>query len=256
MRRLLLALIPALLQVLACALWTPCHGMDEITAINHRIVSDPKNSDLYFQRAAEKLKYLDYEGCLENLTRSIELKPTADKYFMRAMARRETGKLVDAESDFEKSAQLSPHSQNAYAELACLAAKLRHYDKANRAFDELFKLNPSRFVERSRRAEMYLQMKRPQAALSEIETCLKSDADSGGRCHTILGQACVQLRQYVRAVEAFTFAIKKNEFNIDARRGRLEAYEKLGNTKMAQQEKRKLDEDLSEAFHIAPFRSK
>ncbi|MBX9950081.1 MAG: hypothetical protein K2Y39_13010 [Candidatus Obscuribacterales bacterium] len=249
-------LISALLQMLACSLRMPCYSMDEIAAINKRILAKPKNSDVYFERAAEKLKYLDYEGCVENVTRSIELKPTADKYFIRAVARRETGKLLDAEMDFEKSAQLSPRSENAYAELACLAAKLRHYDKANRAFEQLFKLSPVRFVERSRRAEMYLQMKKPQAALNDVETCLKIDSDAGGRCHTILGLACVQLRQYERAVDAFNFAIKKNEFNIDARKGRLEAYEKLGNKKMAQQERRALEEEFSEAFNLAPFRSK
>ena len=258
MKANVLALILVMLQTSAClCLSVPaCSGADEITAINARISADSKNSDLYLKRAALKLKYLDYEACIADLNRSIELKPTADKYFMRAMARREVGKLADAELDFEKSAQLDPSSQSAFAELACLAAKLRHYEKAKKGFDGLFKLNPGRLVERSRRAEMYLQMKKPQDALIDIQAVLKKDKDSGGRCHSLLGQACLQLHQYDKAAEAFSYAIRKNEFNFEARKGRAEAYEKLGKTKLAQQDRRELEEDFSEAFHNAPFRAK
>lgn len=254
MKNIRSALIIAALPIVAFVL--PCYSTDELTAIRMRASSDPKSSDRYIESALQKFKYMDYEGCIADATLSIQLKPTADKYFVRALARRETGKLLEAEQDLEKSAKLNPGSPNAYAELACLAVKLRHFDKAGKAFDQLFKLCPEKCVERSHRAEMYLLMKKPQEAINDILICMKTDKDPGGRCHGFLGQAYLQLHQYEKAVAAFTFAIEKNQFSIDARKGRAEAYEKMGKTKLAAQERKALEEEFSEAFDNAPFRSK
>lgn len=255
------ALIPTvvLLQLLNCSV--PVSGADtaespEIKVISDRIKVDPKNAHLYFKRAKIQYKYLDFVSCIADSTSSIKLKPTADAYFLRAKALREIGKLNEAELDFEKCTQLEPSSQDAFAELSVLAAKLHHYEKAKKAFDGLFKLNPDRSVERVRRAEMYLQMGKPDDALIDVQTALKKNFDKGGRCHELLGRVYLEKHQYAKAVDALTFAIKKNEFNIDARQARVKAYEGLGKHDLAKQAKRELDEDFSEAFHNAPFRSK
>lgn len=52
------------------------------------------------------------------------------------------------------------------------------------------------------------------------------------------------------------YALSKDGFNIEVRKARADAYDKLGKHELAQKERKELDADFSEAFSNAPFRTK
>jgi tetratricopeptide (TPR) repeat protein len=224
--------------------------------LTEKIEASPKNPDLYLKRAELHTKYLNLESAVADASNSINLKPSEKAYMLRGAANMGLGRLDRAEADYEKAAQLAPDSQNAQAELACMAAKLHHFEKAQKAFAALFKINPGRTVELSRRAEMFIAMGKYAEALRDCQQTLKTDKDKGGRVHEIMGRAHFLLGQYQKAADAYSYTISKNQFSVDARRARAEAYDKLGKTELAKRDRKELDEGFSEAFSNAPFRSK
>lgn len=225
-------------------------------AMNSRIADDPKNAKLYFLRAELFRSYLNYDACIADATRSIALKPTNEAYFLRATAQKNIGKTTQAIADYEQAALLNPLAQNTFADLGVLAAKLKMYDKAEKAFGQLLKLNPGRAVERMRRAQMYHAMHRNKEALIDVQTCLKVDTDGGGRVHELLGNIYMELKQYDEALKAYDFALTKNEFLLDVRKSRADALDHLGKHELASKARKELDEDFGEAFREAPFRTK
>jgi tetratricopeptide (TPR) repeat protein len=228
----------------------------ELQTLNERIAADPKNANLYLKRSDLQMSYLNYDDAIADATRAIALQPSGKAYFARGMASRYIGKLSQAEADFEKACLLDPNSQNAHAELGCLAANMHHHDKAAKAFAQLFKLNPGRNVERGRRAEMYLEMNRIDEAMNDIKTALKTDSDRGGKGHYLLGRIYMRQKQYAKAVEVFNVSLARNEFNAEVRKARADVYDKLGKPDLAKKDRQELDEVFSEAFKNAPFRSK
>jgi len=224
--------------------------------LNDKIGANPKDASLYLERAELHCKYLNLDSAVADASKAIALKPTSSAYMVRGAANSGLGRLDRAEADYEKAALLEPGSQNAHAELACMAAKLHHYEKAKKAFAALFKLNPGRTVELSRRAQMYLEMNKPVEALNDLQATLKKDSDKGGQVHYAMGRAYTLLGKYQKSVEMYSFALSKNQFNIDALRARADAYDKLGKPELAKRDRRELDEGFSEAFSNAPFRNK
>ncbi|MBA3858359.1 MAG: hypothetical protein C0507_15750 [Cyanobacteria bacterium PR.3.49] len=245
------------LQLFTC---TNAYGEGEnrppMRILTEQIEANPKNADLYLKRAELHTKYLNLDSAVADASKAIKLKPSEHAYMVRGFANRGLGRIDRAEADYEKAAQLAPKSQNAQAELACMAAKLNHFEKARKAFDALFKLNPGRTVELSRRAEMFIVMGKPAEALADCQKALKTDPDKGGRVHEIMGRAHFLLGQYQKAAAAYSYSIAKNQYNIEALRARAEAYEKLGKPELARKDRKELNDGFSEAFSNAPFRSK
>lgn len=249
--------LSAFLTVIFCA--NACaegENRPPMRMLSEQIEANPKNPDLYLRRAELHTKYVNLESAVEDASKAIKLKPTEKAYMLRGAANTGLGRLDRAEADYENAAKLAPNSQNAQAELATMAAKLHHFEKASKAFESLFKLNPGRTVEVSRRAEMYIVMGKYADALKDCQRALKTDPDKGGRVHEIMGRAYVLMGQYQKGVDAYSYTIAKNQFNVDALRARADAYDKLGKTDLAKKDRRELNDGFSEAFSNAPFRSK
>ncbi len=252
-------LILAIAQFCVCTTFALAIDEENTPAMRNlyaRIAADPRNAQLYFQRAELYMTYMDYDAGIADATRSISPKPSEQAYFLRGQAYRGVGKSEKAEADFEQATALNPQGQNSFAELAIVALRLKHYDKAEKAFAQLFKLNPGRSVERFRRAQMYHAMHKNKEALADLQHCLKTDSDGGGRNHELLGKIYMELKQYPEAVKAFDFAISKNMYLLDARKARADALDGLGKHDLAKQERKKLDDEFGEAFRDAPFRSR
>lgn len=248
-----------LVQVLSCTSAAFAENEEntrEMRSMNTRIAAHPNDAKLYYLRSDLFFHYLNYDACIADATRSIALKPTSEAYYLRATAYKNIGKTTKAIADYEQAAILDPKAQNTFADLAILATKLKMYDKAEKAFGQLLKLNPGRAVERMRRAQMYHAMHRNKEALIDVQDCLKVDTDGGGRVHELLGQIYMELKQYADAVKAFDFALSKNEFLIDSRKARADALDHLGRHEQAEKARKELEEDFGEAFQNAPFRTK
>jgi tetratricopeptide (TPR) repeat protein len=259
MKRIALILTFALMHHTSCIanpFGVKAEDTRALQALNARIAADPKDANLYLKRSDLQTTYMNYDDAVADAARAIALQPSERAYFARGMAYRYIGKLALAEADFEKACQMDPKSQNAHAELAGIAAKLHHYEKAEKAFAQLFRLNPGRAVERGERAEMYLQWNKPKEALIDIQTALKTDTDRGGKGHYLLGRIYMQQKQYAKALEVLNFSLARNQYNIEARKVRADAYDKLGKPELAKKDRKELDEDFSEAFSNAPFRTK
>ncbi len=103
---------------------------------------------------------------------------------------------------------------------------------------------------------MYLQWNKPNEAMIDIKTALKTDTDRGGRGHYLLSRIYMKQKQYAKALEVLNVSLARNQYNIEARKARADAYDKLGKPELAKKDRQELGADFSEAFTNAPFRSK
>lgn len=232
-------------------------GVKAMIDLNIRIKADPNNTALLEERSRLYSQGLDYENGIADLTRALEIKPSAALYLERADLYRDDAQLDRALQDFKRVIELDPKNQNAFADIGNLELSLHHWDKAIAAFSRLLVLNPGRSIERMHRAEIYLKLNKPSEALRDVDLVLKSDPSLYVGCNEIAGSAYLQLKQYDKAEKALSIALsKKNIFHPEVYKARAEAYDKLNKPELARRDRLQLKKLHLEFFGDAPFRTK
>jgi len=103
-----------------------------VEQLNGMILSDPDNSQLYYERALANYEYGDLAAALKDFDKTIELEPDfASAFHDRGICRLELDMLDQALEDFNKAIKLDPNYFEAYFNRALI------YDSQNKKKEAL-----------------------------------------------------------------------------------------------------------------------
>ena len=173
-----------------------------------------KSSAAYFHRANAKYQLKDYGGAIEDLNKSIELKPTTQAYFNRSMARNKIkefkgsiddlteaiqianvngpvhllyesrafskGKLNDypgAINDYTRAIKIKPDYETAYKDRGYAKMRLEDYDGAINDFTKAIKIKPNYVAAYALRGITRQKLEDLEGAISDYTKAIKLEPD-------------------------------------------------------------------------------
>ncbi len=150
-----------------------------LAAYGEAIANDPEEQEPYLNRARFLAGIYDYAAAIPDVTKAIELEPTADNLIWRAGLHELAGDQKRQLADLEEALQLDPSSASALAQIA--RYKLDHGDK-----DEALALVTERIEAGGRDTADYLSVKADllarsgdaAAAIAAVDEALLAQPDS------------------------------------------------------------------------------
>ncbi|MDE6634738.1 MAG: tetratricopeptide repeat protein, partial [Bacteroidaceae bacterium] len=152
---------------------------DDILAVTEVLSDSPETTGLYLRRAMDYYHVRDFEACLQDLNRAIELQPlVAISYFLRAQVRcAQLQVTAVAESriaygqaldDLRRVVELEPDMLYAYYNMGNIYVALNDNERALAAYSQALELNP-RFPDAwYNRGIVYLMEGRTEQGLSDL----------------------------------------------------------------------------------------
>ena len=136
-------------------------------------------------------------------------------------------KYKEAISYFQKALKLEPKIDNSYFNIGACYERMNQFEKALEAYKLELLNDPKEKDVPLRLARLYLKLKRPTEALSELEKA--KDIDPGPFTDLALGQAYEALGRYKDAAQAYRQSCKI-KFSDEAVDGLLRVSLKLNKT--------------------------
>ncbi|MDE7165894.1 MAG: tetratricopeptide repeat protein, partial [Bacteroidaceae bacterium] len=152
---------------------------DDILAVTEVLSDSPETTGLYLRRAMDYYHVRDFEACLQDLNRAIELQPlVAISYFLRAQVRCAQLQVTavaepriaygQALDDLRRVVELEPDMLFAYYNMGNIYVALNDNERALAAYSQALELNP-RFPDAwYNRGIVYLMEGRTEQGLSDL----------------------------------------------------------------------------------------
>jgi tetratricopeptide (TPR) repeat protein/transglutaminase-like putative cysteine protease len=99
-----------------------------LAAYDKAVANDPEDKDVYLNRARFLVGTYNYAAAIPDVTKAIEIEPSADTYLWRASLHEIAGDLKRQLADLEEATKLDPSSSGALGRLATY--RLDHGEKA------------------------------------------------------------------------------------------------------------------------------
>ena len=101
------------------------------------------SAETYFKWGNTEYKLRDYESAIANYTKSIQLKPDANVYYMRGFAKTLIGQHAAAITDYDTAIKLKPDNPFTYNTRGVAKYRLGQYFAAITDYDTAIKLKPN-----------------------------------------------------------------------------------------------------------------
>ena len=196
---------------------------------NKAIELDPNNTNAYFNRANLYKDLERTQDALEDYNKVIELNPTdADAYKLRAIIYGKLDKNQDALEDFNNSIEFNPTDANAYKLRAFLNEVLGNKTEALVDYRKYIELNPQNAFVNYRLANILLKAEKYDEALNMVnKAILLDDKEYTHVYHITKGEIYMAMKEFLDAINEFTFAISLKDDAKDAYKYRGECYREL-----------------------------
>lgn len=245
-----------------------------LSEYNNALRINPDYSALYFSRGTLYYERRQYDKAAEDYTKSLQYKPgDVDALFNRGVMYKMQGKLDLALADYARVAQLSPNDadlygnrgnvyylQNKMAEAyndyskairlnpkkalyylnrGSVYTRWEQYDSAFADYNTAVNLNPGYTDALIERGNIYMNQKQqPELGLADYRRVLEIDPKYSNAWMNI-GVYYHNKESFSQAIENYNKAIEADPKNMLAYLNRASAYESIGNSKLANQDKKK-----------------
>lgn len=122
---------------------------DAIQDLNKAVELEPTNADYYISRGIRKEKFEDLVGCINDLTKYIELNPkdsfltVSEAYSLRAGIKMIQNKLEDSLLDHNKAVEADRLNEKALIDRGIIKDLLRDFEGAILDFNNAIEINPN-----------------------------------------------------------------------------------------------------------------
>ncbi len=174
--------------------------------LNVSIDLQPNNSDLWLQRGTAYVQLDDLENGLDDLSKSIELKETADALTNRAIAWIKKEEFDKAIQDFKRSATLNPDLPLTYYNLARLHYDLGQYKESVVALTEYVRLMPEDPDGYAQRGLARYLSGDSENAIADLDFAIER-MPKNAMLYIYRGSAFNSTKEFDRAIDDFTHAI-------------------------------------------------
>lgn len=188
-------------------------------------------SESFYEQARKKVSQQDYEGAIQEITKAISLDRHNPKYFYYrgyCYAGRDNAKAL---ADYDQALNLKPD----YKDALFGRVFINRRSNKQKALADLKKINaidPADTLAYGIEAQTYLETGLYDEALA-AGSKLAQLYPAGSAGYRYQGDAVFHKGRFEEAISYYSEAIKRDEYDADALRGRSEAYRRLGNNAAA-----------------------
>lgn len=213
---------------------------DAVNAFSKVIEKDSNNVQVLSRRGQAYLFSQRFDKAKEDFTRWIELKPNADAYNYRGLAFGYIGDVENAIGDFEKAIQLDPKFTEAYLNRGSAYLSLKEVQKALDDFGKVISLDPKNPEVFYQRGRIYYNQGDAKKAIVDFSKAISLGLKNNPVYYS-RGNSYYKSGDYQNAIKDYTKAIELDSTDSEALNNRAMAYDKSGNTKLANQDRERLN---------------
>lgn len=206
---------------------------------------DPSNIEANLKLSEIYLYTKGYQQCLHYADEALKInKNRAKAYFLKGFAFKEMGDTSHALSSFQTVVEVEPENYDAYIQLGNIQAAKRN-KIALQYYNNALRLSPRSTEALYNRGLLNQNMGNLSEAKADYETILSIDKNYSDAYYNLGYIALAYEKDYKKAIERFTDAIRTNDQYAEAFYNRGVAYELSGNKAAA-------EKDYREAVRIIP----
>ncbi|MCH4553640.1 tetratricopeptide repeat protein [Aestuariibaculum lutulentum] len=187
---------------------------ERIELCDQVIALEPKNLDAYFLRGLAKNDTGDFYGAIVDYSKIIVLEPDPDTYYNRGNSRYALNDFEGAKQDFEKAFELDPNFIDALYSMGCAQYDLGEYEDAVKTFWKVNEAVPNDTKAIYRRADSYNALKQYRNALNNYTLAVNLERSSTAFYNR--GVFLISINYYKDALSDFEKAIKRDDTNSNA----------------------------------------
>ena len=152
--------------------------LTRLDSISNKIIEDPNNPELYFERGMYFYGEDEYGQAIEDMKRAIAIDSTVSKYYL------ETGNIYYADTRFEnaysayqKAVDRDHNNTEAILQLAKLESVLENYQLALSMLDRVLKIDPMNADAYFNKGFVFLDLGDTAKAVSSYRTAIEVNPD-------------------------------------------------------------------------------
>ena len=170
-----------------------------------------KTAEEYFYEAYYKGIKGDYNGAINDYTKSIEHNPNyALAYYNRAIAKNYIKDYYGAISDYTKTIELNPSDAQAYVNRGIAKADLKDYYGAISDYTKIIELNPKYVNAYANRGRAKADLKDYYGAISDYTKAIELDTINTDKLYLTRGLIKKNIKDYYGAISDYNKAIEHN----------------------------------------------
>ena len=208
-------------------------------------LSNQPTADNFFLQAIAKYRQQDYRGAVADFNQAIRLNPQLDlAYYNRGLARYGLQDYRGAVADFDQAIRLNPQDADAYNNRGSVRRELQDYRGAIADFDQAIRLNPKFDLAYYNRGIARRKLQDYGGALADFDQAIRlnpRDADA----YNNRGTMRYGLQDYRGAIADFDQAIRLNPEDADV-------YNNRGFVRYGLQDYRGAIADFDQAIRLQP----
>ncbi len=151
-------------------------GTEELKQLNAQLLSQPNNSDLYYQRAKYYYSKKDFGAGLSDMMSAVKIDSTKAEYFLTIsdiyFVANQTGK---AKTALEKCISLDDKNADAMLKLAELYLYVGNYEQSMKFINTALKIDQYNSKAYFMKGMNYKEMKDTAKAISSMQTAVEQD---------------------------------------------------------------------------------
>lgn len=202
-------------------------------------IAQPPAISKLLQMVDAECSNLEFEKAIKLYDRIIQMAPREPRYYVRrGLLYNQLCMFDESLCDFSKSIQLKPTAE-AYRVRAETYWKLRKTKECLADYAEAIKLAPNDMKALKQRSHILRIEGRYKEAIVDAEKAIKLGAKGPHQIYPDIAESYMKLGQYEKAVETYTRLIEIAPDLSTGYYGRAAAYEKLGKSALAKKDKQK-----------------
>jgi tetratricopeptide (TPR) repeat protein len=199
----------------------------EVRKLNDKIAADPKNAELYYERAKAYRNDNNSSLALTDIEKAISLDSLNPLYhFSSGEIAFAAGKSSRAAESFERAIQLKPNFAEAYQKLGELYLIVKEHNKSIATFNKLIEINSADPLPWFFKAMNQKELKDTAGAIRNLQRAVEIDNDYYD-AYMQLGTLFAAQKNKL-ALDYYYNAIRLKELSLEALYGRAYMYQQLG----------------------------
>ena len=153
---------------------------EAIQDLNQSILLNDKFAEAFDTRGKAKLRLKDFNAAIDDYSKAIEMKPELESaWFNRATAYLFKGEIQNALEDLKRAIELNPNFAAAYNNRGQVLLNLNLFDEAIRDLSKAITLEPRLSNAFNNRAKAYYALQRYEPAIVDLTNSLKLNPGDG-----------------------------------------------------------------------------
>lgn len=199
---------------------------------------------LLYKQGKEQLDKKNYKDAIKYFTQAIEVNlKYAKAYHDRGICFDHRKKFKEALKDYEMASYLKPKDSDTYNAMGVVYQEMKNIEEALMSYNKAIKYDSLNADAWNNRAVIFNDRGEYVKAEHDYLKAIKcSKKEKLGMSYTNLGAMYIDMKKYKNAIEELTHAIELNWTDKDTYLYRASAYDAIGKTKEADEDRKKAKE--------------